>query len=228
MKKEKIILYFTIFLMCIMLFCIVFMQFKTANQTNLTDIKNMNEDELKKEIISWQNKYFKANTQLEDINNKINEYEGSVYNNKESSDILMEEQEETDKLVGKTNVEGEGVVIVLEDNEEQQILSNQLLSLVNELKYAGAEAISINGNRIINSTDIVDVNYVIMLEGKKLSSPYEIKAIGNQNYLSSTLNAKQGLMSTYKETGITITMEEENNVQIPKYDGEIKLEYGSK
>ena len=228
MKKEKIILYFTIFLMCIMLFCIVFMQFKTANQTNLTDIKNMNEDELKKEIISWQNKYFKANTQLEDINNKINEYEGSIYNNKESSDILMEEQEETDKLVGKTNVEGEGVVIVLEDNEEQQILSNQLLSLVNELKYAGAEAISINGNRIINSTDIVDVNYVIMLEGKKLSSPYEIKAIGNQNYLSSTLNAKQGLMSTYKETGITITMEEENNVQIPKYDGEIKLEYGSK
>lgn len=228
MKKDKIILYFTIFLMCIMLFCIVFMQFKTANQTNLTDIKNMNEDELKKEIISWQNKYMEVNMQLEDTNSKINEYEGSIFNDKESSEILNKEQEESAKLVGKTNVEGEGIVIVLEDNEEQQITSNQLLSLVNELKYAGAEAISINDNRIINSTDIVDVNYIVMMEGKKISSPYEIKAIGNQTYLSSTLNAKQGLVSTYKETGITITMGENNKVQIPKYDGEIKLEYGSK
>lgn len=228
MKKDKIILYFTIFLMCIMLFCIVFMQFKTANQTNLTDIKNMNEDELEKEIISWQNKYLEVNIQLEDTNSKINEYEGSIFNNKEISEILNKEQEESAKLVGKTDVEGEGIVIILEDNEEQQITSNQLLSLVNELKYAGAEAISINDNRIINSTDIVDVNYIVMMEGKKISSPYEIKAIGNQTYLSSTLNAKQGLVSTYKETGITITMEENNKVQIPKYDGEIKLEYGSK
>ena len=228
MKKEKIILYFTIFLMCIMLFGIVFIQFKTANQTNLTDIKNMNEDELKKEIISWQNKYLEANMQLEDTNSKIKEYEGSIYNNKESSEILNKEKEESAKLIGKTNVEGEGIIIVLEDNKEQQITSSQLISVVNELKYAGAEAISINNNRIINSTDIVDVNYIVMMEGKKISSPYEIKAIGNQTYLSSTLNAKQGLISTYKETGITITMEENNKVRIPKYDGEIKLEYGSK
>ena len=228
MKKEKIILYFTIFLMCIMLFGIVFIQFKTANQTNLTDIKNMNEDELKKEIISWQNKYLEANMQLEDTNSKIKEYEGSIYNNKESSEILNKEKEESAKLIGKTNVEGEGIIIVLEDNKEQPITSSQLISVVNELKYAGAEAISINNNRIINSTDIVDVNYIVMMEGKKISSPYEIKAIGNQTYLSSTLNAKQGLISTYKETGITITMEENNKVRIPKYDGEIKLEYGSK
>ena len=228
MKKEKIILYFTIFLMCIMLFGIVFIQFKTANQTNLTDIKNMNEDELKKEIISWQNKYLEANMQLEDTNSKIKEYEGSIYNNKESSEILNKEKEESAKLIGKTNVEGEGIIIVLEDNKEQQITSSQLISVVNELKYAGAEAISINNNRIINSTDIVDVNYIVMMEGKKISSPYEIKAIGNQTYLSSTLNAKQGLISTYKETGITITMEENNKVRIPKYDGEIKLEYSSK
>ena len=61
---------------------------------------------------------------------------------------------------GLTNVEGEGVVLKLEDNEEQQITSNHLLKLVNDLKYAGAEAISINENRITNFTDIVDVNFI--------------------------------------------------------------------
>ena len=228
MNKEKIVLYFTIFLMCVMLFCIAFMQFKTVSQTNVTDIINMNEEELIKEAVSWQNKYYQVNNQLKDTSKKISEYEENVNNNKESVDLLTREQEESAKLVGKTNVEGEGIVITLEDNAEQQITSNQLLNLVNELKIAGAEAICINDNRIINSTDIVDVNYVIMMEGKKISSPYKIKAIGNQTYLSSTLNAKQGLISTYKETGISITMEEMRAVQIPKYSGEIKLEYGSK
>ena len=128
---------------------------------------------------------------------------------------------------GLTNVEGEGVVLKLEDNEEQQITSNHLLRLVNDLKYAGAEAISINGNRITNFTDIVDVNYVIMIDGIKLSSPYEVKAIGNQTYLSSTLNAKDGFFKTYKETGVTITMSEEKNIKILKYNRELKLKYGS-
>lgn len=102
-----------------------------------------------------------------------------------------------------------------------------MLRLVNDLKYAGAEAISINGNRITNFTDIVDVNYVIMIDGIKLSSPYEVKAIGNQTYLSSTLNAKDGFLKTYKETGVTITMSEEKNIKIQKYNRELKLKYGS-
>ena len=57
MKKEKVVVNVTIFLMCIVLTCVMSMQFKTARQTNLTDIKNMNEDELKSEIVVWQKKY---------------------------------------------------------------------------------------------------------------------------------------------------------------------------
>ena len=67
-----------------------------------------------------------------------------------------------------------------------------------------------------------------MVEKEKISSPYVVKAIGNQTYLSSTLNAKGGLLSTYKETGINIKMEEQKKIQIPKYEGEINLKYGSK
>lgn len=228
MKKEKITLYITIFFMCAMLCCVALMQFKTVRQTSLTDIENMNEDELKKEVISWQNKYYQVDEQLSETNKKISEYEESFSNNKETYNLLQQEQEESAMLVGKTDVEGEGVIITLEDSEEEQITASHILSLVDELKYAGAEAISINGNRIINTTDIVDVNSVILIEGKRIASPYVVRAIGNQTYLSSTLNAKDGLLSTYKKTGINIKMEEQERVQIPKYEGEIKLVYGSK
>ena len=227
MKKEKIIILITIFLICILLTSVIFIQFKTTNQINTIDIQNMNEDELKKEILSLQNKYNEANEKLEDTNSKILEYEKSLLKGEDNSAILDEELEESNLLAGLTKVEGKGVILTLEDNDEEQITSSHLLNLVNELKYAGAEAISINNNRITNFTDIVDVNYVIMIDGIKISSPYEVKAIGNQTYLASTLNAKEGFLSTYKETGLTISMNEESKLQIPKYNKELKMKYGS-
>ena len=227
MIKESKILYITIFLICIMFSCVVFMQFKTARETNITDIQNMNEDELKKEILSFQNKFEQVDNKIQETESKIKEYEENFSKGKKNSNILEKEQKESQMLAGLTNVEGDGIIVTLEDNEYEQITSNHLLSLVNELKYAGAEAISINGNRITNFTDIVDVNYVIMINGIKISSPYEVKSIGNQTVLSSTLNAKDGFIKTYRETGLTISIKEEKNIKIPKYNKELKIKYGS-
>lgn len=69
---------------------------------------------------------------------------------------------------------------------------------MNELKYAGAEAISINDNRIINLTDIVTLNdsFIVMYNGSvEISSPFVVKAIGDKATLLSTLNTKNGSCS---------------------------------
>ena len=226
MKKEKVIIVIIIFFICVLLTSIISIQFKTTREMNIMDIKNMNEDELKKEILSFQNKYTQTNEKLEDTYKKIQEYEKSILNGEKNSSVLDKELEESKILSGLTDVYGEGIILILQDNEEEQITSNHLLGLANELKYAGAEAISINNNRVTNFTDIVDVNYVIMIDGVKISSPYEVKAIGDQTYLSSTLSAKDGFLSTYKETGLTIKMNEEVKVTIPKYHKELKMKYG--
>lgn len=222
MKKDKIIMCVTIFFMCILLTSIIFIQFKTARQTNLTDIENMNEEELKKEILVWQNKYNEISQKTNTVSEKITEYEQMLKNNSKTSNLLDEELKELEKLVGKTEVQGDGVIVRLEDNEEQQVTASNLLNLVNELKYAGAEAISINGIRIINMTDIVDVNYIVQIEGQKISSPYVIKCIGEQNYLDSTLNSKDGYIETYTNSGITVNMELQKNIKIEKYNGNLK------
>ena len=214
MKKEKVVVNVTIFLMCIVLTCVMSMQFKTARQTNLTDIKNMNEDELKSEIVVWQKKYNEISKKLENVKGTIEEYQSILQNNQETSKVLDKELNNLEKLVGVTDVQGDGVVLTLEDNEEQGITASTLLNLVNELKYAGAEAISINNIRIVNSTDIVDVNYIIQIEGQKISSPYIVKCIGNQEYLSNNLNAKDGYLHTYTESGISVKMELQNNIKI--------------
>lgn len=227
MKKDKIVVSITVLFMCIILTCVMFMQFKTARQTNLTDIKNMNEDELKSEILLWQNRYNEIDQKLKSRNQTIDEYESILQNNEETAKVIDKELHELEKLIGITDVEGNGVVITLEDNEDRAVTAGALLNLVNELKYAGGEAISINGIRIVNMTDIVDVNYIVQIEGQKLSSPYIIKCIGNQDYLSSTLNSKDGYVQTYTDSGITVKMELQNNIKIDKYNGNLDIKYSN-
>lgn len=225
MKKDKIIVSITVFFMCIVLTCVMFMQFKTARQTNLTDIENMNEDELKSEIILWQNRYNEIDQKLTSRNQTIDEYESILQNNDETAKVLDKELNELEKLVGITDVRGDGIVITLEDNDEGQVTATVLLNLVNELKYAGGEAISINGIRIVNMTDIVDVNYIVQIEGQKISSPYTVNCIGDQNFLLNTLNSKNGYVQTYTDSGITVKIEAQDDIKINKYNGSLDIKY---
>ncbi|HBC84503.1 MAG TPA: hypothetical protein DCZ30_03480 [Clostridiales bacterium] len=227
MKRDKIIVSITILFMCIILTCVMFMQFKTAKQTNLTDIKNMNEDELKSEILLWQNRYNEIDQKIRSRSQTIDEYESILQNSDETVKVLDKELNELEKLIGITDVEGNGVIITLEDSEDREVTAGTLLNLVNELKYAGGEAISINGIRIVNMTDIVDVNYIIQIEGQKLSSPYIVKCIGNQDFISSTLNSKDGYIQTYTDSGINLKMELQNNIKIDKYNGNLQIKYSN-
>ena len=225
MNKNKKIVICIIFFMSIFLTSVIFMQFKIVEQTNLTDIENMNEEELQKEVISWQNKLSEVENKLNDVRKTYEEYESLINNNKNTSELLDKELNNLAKIAGETDVYGDGQIITLEDNENQRVSAGALLNLVNELKYAGAEAISINGIRIVNFSDIVDVNYVIQIQGQKISSPYIVKCIGKQEYLENTLNSKNGYIETYSNSGITLKMESKKNIKIDRYSGNYDTKY---
>lgn len=88
-------------------------------------------------------------------------------------------------------VTGEGIEIILRDNETTVISANDILTLVNQLIISGAEAISINNNRY-NNTDIVSVNgKEILVSSKRIVSPYVIRAIGNKKNLESSITIKE-------------------------------------
>ena len=72
------------------------------------------------------------------------------------------------------------------------ITNDDLNKIVNELKLAGAEAISINDERIINMSDVfmTNDNTLMLVNGQRIIAPYVIKAIGDQTYLESTLVGK--------------------------------------
>lgn len=232
MKKGKKTMIITIGLICFILTYVIFLQFRTVEQTNIAQIEEMRESELREKLAIWKEKYEETNIEYEESTAKLGEYIQKKDSDQETSKLLEQELKKAQILAGKLDVKGEGIIITIKDgpsSENGRVSSYDLLDLVNELKLAGAEAISINDQRITNATDIVNVavssyDSTILVNSKRISAPYTIKVIGSQKYLESSLTTKiVGYIDTHSELDISI--EKQNNVKIRKYEDEIKIKY---
>lgn len=226
MKKGKIVMTITIGLVCFILALVMSMQFKVVKETDITSIETMREKELRDELANWKEKYNEINQKYEEVSAKVKEYQEKKQSYGETSKLLQEELDQLNKALGKTEVQGEGIEITLTDTEENKLSADNLLTIVNDLKLAGAEAISINNERVINMTDIVDIgNTFIKVNGQRISSPYVIKAIGNQTYLESGVSGNGGSVDKLQKDGYDAKIEKNKKIKILKYNDEINTKY---
>lgn len=227
-KKGKTTLTITIGFACLVLVAVMFMQFKIVNQTDLNALEVMREDELRTELANWKDKYTEAENQYQEKLQKLEEYNQKEKSEEETEELVKKELEQVNLILGKTDVEGPGITIKIKENPEAEaaVTSDNLNMIVNSLKEAGAEAISINEERIVNMTDIVTVNTtIIRVNQQRIIAPYYIKAIGNQTYLEGALLGNGGEADKLIKIGHNVTIDKSNKVEIPKYSKELKTKY---
>ncbi len=226
-KKGKITMTITIGIACFCLVLVMFMQFKIVNETDITSIENMKEAELRTELANWKSKYEEADQAYQETQAKIQEYKETKQSNEETEKVVNSELEQINLSLGTTDVEGQGIEIIVRDSEDvEKIKASDLLLIVNSLKLSGAEAISINDNRIINTSDIVDIgNEFIKVNGERILAPYFIKVIGDPAYLESGLIGNGGYVDTMRKIGQDVTINKSNKLKISKYNNEIKTKY---
>lgn len=229
MKKGKKTVAITIAIACFALTTVMFMQFKIVNETDVTSIEIMREEELRGELANWKQKYKEAEEQYQEKTSRLEKYKETQESEAESSKLIEKELSQVNMYLGNTGVQGKGIVITLKDmnNEEvEPISAEDLLIIVDYLKLAGAEAISINEERIINMSDIVYVNNsIIYVNQQRILAPYVIKAIGDSTKLESTLLGNGGYVELLKNIGFNVNIEKNNKVSIPKYSREITHKY---
>lgn len=224
--KGKITMTICVGCIALILTMIMFTQFKTVDETDITAIETMRETELRSELASWKEKYEEIETRTEEVESKITEYKEELNNNANTSNALESEVKEAESYLGYTSLQGQGIIVTLKDTESKSVNYSHLLQLVNELNIAGAEAISINDERIISMSDIVTIkDKIVMVNSKKISGPFIVKAIGDKKYFESALNIKGGYIDLMKVDGIDITYVVEDNIVIPAYDNELLFEY---
>lgn len=170
-------------------------------------------DNLKKETVE-QKKY-------------INDYENNQY----LDDIIsMNEEIENLKLYnGFTDVRGPGIYLTVSDNltEDENIdIMKRLIHdvditvLLNDLKAAGAEAITVNNKRIINISEVVCAGPLLGINGDKVPAPFLISAVGDMEALHDAVTEEGTYAYELKNTyGMEVVARMSYNVTVPKFHG---------
>ena len=157
---------------------------------------------------------------------------------RDGSSHLRELQAAADRIVGTSGtvaVSGPGVLVSLTDapdadpgSSDNRIQDIDVQAVVNELWAAGAEAIAINGQRLVTSTAIRNAGGAVLVNFRVLTSPYRIQAVGNADALRKALESSE-IARRFRDWrdiyGLGFTISRENDLQVPAFAGTLRYRY---
>lgn len=188
------------------------------------------QNELEKERESSENLLM----QLDEYRESLSELKTQSEKNEETVRNLEERLKTAEVYAGLTNVYGSGVVITMKDGSMSSTKYDQnlfiihdedVLKVINELRASGAEAISINDERILATSEIRCAGPTISVNNKKYAAPFVIKAIGDPDTMESALLIKGGIAEYLDKWGITLEIEKSPDIMIKAYSGEGRQSY---
>lgn len=146
----------------------------------------------------------------------------------QARDAILDELKKAKMSAGLTSVTGPGIEVVLDNPASSAgifIRDEYLLKIANELKGAGAEAISVNGQRLIATSEIRLAGSFININLDRTEPPFQILAIGNPEKLKSSLEISGGLVDYFKELGIAVKTQTHSSITIPGYNKDLRYDY---
>ena len=235
MKKNSIAI--LLGCVCVVLVYGIAIQLKTIEDANNTVASSFTENGLRDEVLKWKERYENVYDKLQIEEKKLEAVRKEASADDENSANKREELKYANRLLGFTEITGKGVTIILDDNKTQTvdgitinildaiIHDDDLIKLVNDIKNAGVDAISINGQRIVSTTGIICDGNVVRINGQKISAPFEIKVIGYPEGIMGALTTPGAILTLLQRDGLVKEIKKESQITIPKYTGAITIEY---
>ena len=176
------------------------------------------------------------------LNQQIAQYRGDIEELQNQADdadgytsLLNTRLERANIMAGLTEVVGPGVTITVTDKQSSNTVTSDgvnlyvvhqedLLKIINELCDADAEAISLNGERIIATSEIRCAGATVSVNNRRYSAPFVIKAIGNPDNLTGALNMRDGVVDSLSQW-LNINIAKSESVTIPAYTGTVSYNY---
>jgi uncharacterized protein YlxW (UPF0749 family) len=182
------------------------------------------------------NKYISLQQEVDKLRKRATELEKAISDDSRGSATLNAQLQEMKAFAGLSELEGPGVKIVLKDSTKNGVAvmdmdlihDYDVLNVTNELFNAGAEAISVNGQRLQASSWIRCAGTTILIDDVKLAAPYVIQAIGDPDTLYNGFTIKGGIMTTFAENDPSmISITKEKQMRVPAYLGTTTRKFGN-
>lgn len=174
--------------------------------------------------------------QYNSYSSKIKKYKSDSQNREKITNNMKEELNENNILLGKVALEGQGIMITLDDASTEgaanqfeyqlRIIHNtDIIQVINDLKNSGAEAISLNGQRIIDRSEVYCSGPFLRINGVKIAAPFEIYAIGNKDVMYNYMISNENYLKTLIMRKIKVNVQQLDNVKVPAYNGEENIKF---
>ncbi|MGE5484955.1 MAG: DUF881 domain-containing protein [Ignavibacteriales bacterium] len=217
-------------LVCVILGMMVSLQFKVQQAMMANPVVQRSED------IARRLK--DAEKQRDELQKEVADLRAKMAGMAEGRNViasLTDELHAAQMAAGLVAVEGPGITVFMDDSRRPAkpgedpnayiIHDDDILSVVNELLAAGADAISINDQRVVANTEIRCVGPTISINGVRVAPPIIIKAIGDPQTLEAGLRTRGGIIDNLALWGIEVSVKREEKLEVPAFKGSTKFRY---
>lgn len=197
---------------------------KEANRNRTITTEQWNKEyEIRSQLIAKEEVNRDLQEELYAKQDEVKKIEESLKDQKQVYYNLVEDVEKYRMYVGDLAVQGKGVVVTLEDSSyvpEGENVNNyivhesHLFNVINELYISGADAISINGQRLSSHSYIYCNGPVVTVDGNQFPAPFVISAIGDPNVLMPALNITGGIVDQLSYDNVVVTLEKKENIKM--------------
>lgn len=216
----------------------------SADNSEGTDLRPGRYTDLASLVAAEAERYEQLQEEVSGLNAEVEQLAGAV----ESSDVRREQGrvQQLQDPAGLRARSGEGVRVVLSDASAERIQAAQadpdadlnlfvvhqqdIQAVVNAMWRGGAEAVTVQGQRIISTTGIKCEGNSVLLQGVPYPQPYTIEAVGDPGEIATSLQADERIAyfrarADQTEVGVGWEFVVEERVTAPAYDGLLDLSY---
>ena len=220
-----------VLVICFILSTAITLQLRTMASEDAIASGTFGNGELRDSLLKAEERYKSMQTQLSESTKELEKIRKAT--TKEGATDKNDELSRNNMILGLTDVTGPGIVITAKDGTPSGAATDNmslflihdadLREIIAELWNAGAQAISVDDQRIVSSTCIMCAGNIISINNEKVNSPFVIKAIGNQESLYGI--DRPGGYIQYMKAYTSVDLKKADSVEIPKFEGAISQKY---
>ncbi|MFL5735588.1 MAG: DUF881 domain-containing protein [Chloroflexia bacterium] len=201
---SRLRLHLPIAVLCLLVGVMVAAQFRTQRLLGRSDVPSSVTDQA-----TYISQLYESTTELRQqanqLSSELNQYRSSDSTGKSNLDALVRDLQNIRMANGEVEATGPGVTVTADGD----LTVFELQDLVNELRNASAEAIAVNGVRVVTRSAIVtDEAGRIIIDRQPVARPYRLEALGDPDTLQHALQRKGGLIALLqaRDTALQITV----------------------
>lgn len=224
----------TIFAVCMLLGFLLALQFKSVKIHKEESSAPTRAEQLTELLLEEQERNDELNAQLDLYKNENEEFRKQAEQSGDYTKVLGERLKRAEILSGQRAVHGPGITVTLSDSTLPNNTIDQnafvvhdtdLLRVINELRASGAEAISLNGERILLTSEIRCAGPVVSVNNRKYNIPFVISAIGDADMMENALKLRGGVLDELSAFQIEVTITKHTDLTIDALRHDVVFEY---